>query len=190
MWSDQPNAFSEHQLQLFSELGTQAAITIQNARKNPSDERDWVAEILKKQGLGAAVRAFLACRQKAIETSKLTLDIETRHPGGEISRQEAKIEATIYAIVQEAVNNALKHAQAGTIQVRLKETPAEICASVVDDGKGFDVDRILHNHEQQDSRGLFNVWERTEPVSGTLTIESGPGQGTRIEIYVPKAQFN
>jgi signal transduction histidine kinase len=144
--------------------------------------------VLETQGLGAALQVFLERRQKDITepTPKLKLELETDHPGGDISRQDGKVEATIFAIVQETVNNAIKHAQANTITVVLKETPQAIYTMIKDDGKGFDVDAVMNNYEQRGSLGMINLRERTELIGGELTMSSAPGQGTQITLAVPK----
>lgn len=140
---------------------------------------------LETRGLRAALRVFLERRQEEVKTTKLMFEVETYQPSGDISRQEAKVEATIFAIVHEAVNNALRHAQADRVVVQLKETPTAIHIIVVDDGEGFNVDKVMPGYEQRGSLGMVTMRERTELIGGELTIESVPGQGTRITIYVP-----
>lgn len=143
--------------------------------------------VLETQGLGAALQVFLGRRQEEVgKNPKLLLKIETDNPGGDISRQDDKVETTIFAIVQETVNNALKHARANNIIVELKETPKAIFTIIKDDGAGFDVDQVMNNYEQRGSLGMVNLRERTELIGGELTIQSASGQGTRITIYVPK----
>lgn len=143
---------------------------------------------LETQGLGAALQVLLEGRQKALKTTKLTLSIETCQPDGTLSRQEARVEASIFAIVQEAVNNALKHARAGHIKVHLKETPTALYAVVVDDGQGFDVSQVEQGHRQGGHLGLVNIRERADLIGGELEIESVPGQWTRIIVSVPNAK--
>ncbi len=144
--------------------------------------------VLETQGLGAALEVFIERRQKDITepTPKLTLKVETDNPSGDISRQDGKVEATIFAIVQETVNNAIKHAQANQIVVEIKETPQAIQTLVKDDGQGFDVSAIMSNYEQRGSLGMINLRERTQLIGGELTMISTPGQGTQITLYVPK----
>ncbi|MCB0211983.1 MAG: GAF domain-containing protein [Anaerolineae bacterium] len=145
--------------------------------------------VLETQGLGAALEVFLERRQKDIEetqSTKLKLELSAHHPDGDISRQEDNIESTIFAIVQETVNNAIKHAKAGTIVVGLKETPNGIYASVKDDGLGFDLEAVMKNYETRGSLGMINLRERAESVGAEFSIESKMGTGTHIAIYVPK----
>jgi len=144
--------------------------------------------VLETEGLVAALQVFLKRRQQEVKTTRLALTLKTFQPGGQISRLENKVEVALFAIVQEAVNNALKHAQASNIIVRLKETPTAIYAMIVDDGQGFELDKIRRNYGQQGSLGLVNIRERAELIGGELTMNSVPGQGTRISVYVPKAK--
>jgi signal transduction histidine kinase len=146
--------------------------------------------VLETQGLGAAVQVFIERRQKDItgETPQLALKIETDHSGDDISRQDGKVEATIFAIVQETVNNAIKHAQAENIVVQLTETATAIYTVIKDDGQGFDVNQVMSNYEQRGSLGMINLKERSQLIGGELSIRSAPGSGTRITIQVPKEQ--
>ncbi|MCB0224633.1 MAG: hypothetical protein KDI02_13165, partial [Anaerolineae bacterium] len=103
-----------------------------------------------------------------------------------ITRQEDNIEATIFAIVQETVNNAIKHAKAATILVGLKETASGVYASIEDDGLGFDLDSVMKNYETRGSLGMINLRERAESIGAEFSIKSEIGQGTQIAVYVPK----
>lgn len=267
VWSDRPNAFTNHQSQQVSELGALAATTIHNNRlfavkdtylhKSTWAKRGWDAEVeeqirrelaralhdgptqlvsgiamcldfcrralekdptllleqiscmqdmakravhqmrtllfelrplaLETEGLGAALQVLLDRRQKEIKTTRLTLGVETCQPNDEISRQKARVESAIFVIVQEAINNALKYAQADHIEVHLKETLTAIHVAVVDDGKGFDVDTVMYNYGQRGSLGMISMQERAELIGAKLDVRSVPGQGTRIAIVVPKA---
>ncbi|NJN92727.1 MAG: GAF domain-containing sensor histidine kinase [Anaerolineales bacterium] len=146
--------------------------------------------VLETQGLGAALQVFIDRRQKDItgEIPRLTLKVETDNPSGDISRQDGKVEAAIFAIVQETVNNAIKHAQAQNIIVQLTETATAIYTVIRDDGQGFDVNGVMNNYEQRGSLGMINLKERTQLIGGELNIRSAPGHGTRITIQVPKEQ--
>jgi signal transduction histidine kinase len=116
----------------------------------------------------------------------LALQIETDHPSGDISRQDGKVEATIFAIVQETVNNAIKHAKANSITVTLKETADGVSTTISDDGVGFDLEAVMKNYETRGSLGMINLRERAEAVGGEFSMESAMGQGTYISIYIPR----
>lgn len=145
--------------------------------------------VLETQGLGAALQTFVERRQKDVgPTPKLGLVVETVNPNGEISRLDVKVEATIFAIVQETVNNAIKHAQAANVVIEVKETATAVYTQIKDNGRGFDVDQVMSNYEHRGSLGMINLRERTELIGGDLIMKSAPGHGTRITISVPKAQ--
>jgi signal transduction histidine kinase len=176
-----------------SKLAEEIIATQELAKRAMHEIRTLLFELrplaLETQGLEAALHILLERRQKDVaESTELTLKIKTPHPSGAISRQDDNVEAAIFAIVKETVNNALKHAQASHIMVELSETPVGLYVIIADDGKGFDVDKVMSNYEQQGSLGMVNIWEQADLVGGELTLESTPGYGTRIIIYVPKAK--
>ncbi len=86
----------------------------------------------------------------------------------------------LFRIVQEALQNALKHSKAREVSVHLHSGPEEIVLTIVDDGVGFDIDRALGK-----GLGLISMRERLEPVGGRLEVRSTPGAGTRLEVRVP-----
>jgi signal transduction histidine kinase len=141
--------------------------------------------ILDTQGLVPALDTFLMRRQK--EEAGTTLHLEVRTEGGEdqLTHRDPKNEAALFAIVQEAVRNALKHAQADNIWVRLAEQAGELMVMVQDDGVGFDTAEVENGYEQRGSLGMVNIRERAELVGGHLTLRSTPGQGTEVMIRVP-----
>jgi signal transduction histidine kinase len=143
--------------------------------------------VLETQGLPAALQVFLDRRQKDIESiTTLSLRIKTDDPKGRLSRQDDKVEAAIFAIVQETVNNAIKHAQAKNIVVELQETATAQYVVIADDGNGFDVEAVMARYENRGSMGMLNIKERTELIGGELTIKSFPGKGSRFTVYLPK----
>jgi len=143
--------------------------------------------VLETQGLGAALQVFLDRRQKdAGPHTELILELDTDDPSGDISRQDGKIETTIFSVVQETVNNAIKHAEASQIVVRLTETPDIIAVTIADDGVGFDVDAVLQSYETRGSLGMLNLRERSEAIDGDFSIKSVMGEGTEISLQIPK----
>jgi sensor histidine kinase YesM len=91
--------------------------------------------------------------------------------------------------IQPIVENAIKHGlmpldHGGTVRVSSWETPSHYCVSVADDGVGFDTGILL---DARKHIGLRNIRERLEAmVGGSLTIESAPGQGTKVQLHIPK----
>jgi signal transduction histidine kinase len=95
-------------------------------------------------------------------------------------------QGVLFDIVEEAVGNARKHAEAEHIWVRLKLQAAEVFAlEIQDDGVGFDVGAVTGSYENRGSLGMVNMRERTELVNGALRLESAPGKGTKITVLVP-----
>lgn len=84
----------------------------------------------------------------------------------------------IYRVVQEAVNNAQRHAQAKNVTVELTQTSTAIQVQIKDDGIGFDAKRTR-------GMGLLGMEERVKRLGGTIAIESGPGAGTTIRAELP-----
>jgi two-component system sensor histidine kinase DegS len=101
---------------------------------------------------------------------------------GKERRLESYVEIGIFRVVQEALNNAVKHAAASTIVVRIDFAPAEVTIVVEDDGKGFD---DLAVEMPADRFGLMGMRERLQLLEGKLTIKSTPGRGSRVLINVP-----
>ena len=83
---------------------------------------------------------------------------------------------TVYRIVQEQLNNILKHAKATLITIHLQTKDAQIQLSIIDDGKGFDTS------EKREGIGLTNIINRAELFNGKVKIDSAPGKGCRIEV--------
>lgn len=94
-------------------------------------------------------------------------------------------QGVVFFIIEEAVNNARKHAQASHIWIRLRREGELLLVEVEDDGIGFDLGAIESNYEARGSLGMVNLRERTELVSGVIRIRSAAGKGTRIALTVP-----
>lgn len=98
---------------------------------------------------------------------------------------DTKVEGTLFNIIQEAVNNALKHAKAQYIRVRLIQTPTTLETIIEDDGRGFDVEKVRASYDQRGSFGLLNIEERASLMGGVAEVTSTPGKGTRWKVIVP-----
>ncbi len=98
-------------------------------------------------------------------------------------RLPPQVELVLYRVVQEALTNVAKHADAREVRVQLRRRPDEVIAAVADDGQGFDVEDMMRSRER--GLGLFGMQERLALVGGQLVIDSSPGHGTRIHARVP-----
>jgi PAS domain S-box-containing protein len=90
----------------------------------------------------------------------------------------------LYRVVQEALNNVARHAQASRVDVRIQKFDSAICMQITDNGKGFSTTRVLHA-KKQSRLGLLGVRERLTMVNGNFTIKSIPGKGTTLEAHIP-----
>ena len=108
--------------------------------------------------------------------------LETRFKGSlpELSRE---VSLALFRILQEAISNAAIHSGADTLSVSFETTGDVVVAEVADDGTGFDLGVALG--QAGGSLGLFGMHERAGYVSGELSIESGPGLGTRVRVAIP-----
>jgi signal transduction histidine kinase len=93
------------------------------------------------------------------------------------------VEIALYRILQEALTNVVRHAQATRVDVLLERRGDRIIAVVEDNGIGFDPERAMRNGHL----GLFGIRERVEQLGGTLILESAPGSGTTLVVEVPDA---
>jgi len=93
---------------------------------------------------------------------------------------ERAVEADAFRIAQEALHNALRHAAAEHIDVRLRCEDERLELTVTDDGAGFDPDEVRSTR-----LGLTTMAERARAAGGTLAIESSPGAGTAVRLEVP-----
>ncbi|MBO1004280.1 sensor histidine kinase [Pseudogracilibacillus auburnensis] len=90
------------------------------------------------------------------------------------------VEDQLFRIVQEAISNTLRHSEASSVHVMLIKRDNIILLRVVDDGKGFDVEKV-----QTSSYGLQNMEERANDLGGSIKIISLPNKGARLEVKIP-----
>jgi PAS domain S-box-containing protein len=102
--------------------------------------------------------------------------------GIERHRLPADIEVALYRVLQEALNNIVKHAGAKNVNVFLERRADDVSLIVEDDGKGFDADEVLSNGR---GAGLFGMRERAAHVGGTFEVESHRGRGTTLVVQIP-----
>ena len=130
---------------------------------------------LDELGLAAALErlAASACEGSEAQVSvTTTLGVDERLP--------AEIESAVYRIVQEAVGNAVRHGEARRVEVTVVTRPDAVIATVEDDGRGFDPDRV------RDGRlGLVGMRERAALFGGRLSVESSPGRGAAVTASLP-----
>lgn len=139
--------------------------------------------ILESDGLDAALKAVA---DKTMATFKQRLKVDT--DAQVIQRLDASKQTVIFYLAEEAINNARKHAQARLIWVRLRPARHETdiaLLEIIDNGTGFDLQEINSDYSRRGSLGMINLKERTELINGLLHIDSVPGQGTRVQVFIP-----
>jgi signal transduction histidine kinase len=127
---------------------------------------------LLKNNLADAIREFI----NKLDTQKLQVHVYTE---GLDQRLEANKEAMLYRVIQESVNNVIRHAQADILDISIISETHEITATIEDNGKGFDPQL------QSEGMGLKNIRTRIGYLKGTVEVNSTPGKGTLIAIHVP-----
>jgi signal transduction histidine kinase len=139
--------------------------------------------ILESQGLVMALKQ-LAEKVKETHGQEVIVDAEPDVAGNlDMGKQ-----GVVFYIVDEAVNNAVKHAEAQHVWVRLKSEDDIFQMEIEDDGVGFNVGSVDQDYAQRGSLGMVNMRERTELINGILTIESAEGAGTLITVTVPETE--
>ena len=139
--------------------------------------------ILESQGLAAAVQA-MADKMMETYTQKVTVSMEERVT----SQLEMGKQGVIFYIIEEAVNNARKHASAETIAIRLRQMEVGIALlEIVDNGMGFDLKAVTQAYDKRSSSslGMVNLRERAELVNGLFQMDSVIGKGTKVQVYIP-----
>jgi signal transduction histidine kinase len=135
--------------------------------------------ILDDIGLVAAVRRYLNEYSK-----KIGMRVDSHISGFDGCLLSPEIEITVYRIIQEALTNIVKHAEASRVSVIMRLVDSSLTAIIEDDGKGFDTEAPTISSNGK-NLGLFGMNERASLVGGTLTIESEPKSGTSVFLCVP-----
>ncbi len=130
--------------------------------------------VLMDFGLSAALQKLVS---QTAERSNITIHFENTLDAER--RFDEQLEIGIFRIAQEAMNNALKHAEASAIRLSLAERGSNLYFTFSDNGKGFMLNSLLHQN------GLRNMQERAKLLGGTCTIETHQHEGTRIEVALP-----
>ncbi len=132
---------------------------------------------LEDVGVATAIRAHVRTRFSEGEPS-VEMDLA---PVDEVLEEEAKL--VLYRIVQEALSNVERHAEASRVIIRINVSGDHVLAVVEDDGRGFDP----RQPSRDDGRGLglLGMRERATLVGGHVEVESEPGAGTRIRLQIP-----
>ena len=129
---------------------------------------------LLKNSLASAIRDFID------KMDKKTLQVNLYTEGLD-ERLDSNVETVFYRVIQECVNNVIRHAQATLLDISVVKENDGISATIEDNGKGFDV----ADKEKFEGIGLKNIVTRVEYLKGTVDFDSSPGRGTVIVLHVP-----
>jgi signal transduction histidine kinase/ligand-binding sensor domain-containing protein len=135
--------------------------------------------LLDEAGLVAALDHHL---EALAGRSGVRIELDAANAGGNIP---SALNVTVFRLVQEAVNNALRHAQATRILVTLREDEGTLLLVVEDDGVGFDREAVAQRAKRGEHLGLLGMTERARSAGGTFVLDSRPGSGSRIEVRIP-----
>ena len=130
-------------------------------------------------GLSATLRWYTAELQNR---SHVSVDLIIEGDKKDLSNE---LKTALFRIIQEALNNVIKHANANWVQVCLIYNENEVEALVVDNGIGFDPELLADTSR---SFGLIGMSERAALLGGNMEIQSQPGQGTRVQVIIPYPQ--
>jgi signal transduction histidine kinase len=137
--------------------------------------------VLESKGLAAALKS-MAEKTKETYSQNVLIKVDEKT----LESIEMGKQGVIFYIVEEAVNNARKHARAGHVWVTLRQLDEGLALlEIQDDGIGFDVEAVNRSYDQRGSLGLVNLKDRTELVNGILDVQSIPGKGTRVQVFIP-----
>jgi signal transduction histidine kinase len=143
--------------------------------------------ILETQGLAAALETYVQ-QLEGSEEFAIHLEVEPWLPS-----LNTLVASTVFAIIQEAVTNAKKHAAPQDVWLRLALVEGWLEVTVEDDGSGFDPEMVQKTYDRRGSIGLLSMRERAELIDGHLAIEScktPPDSGTKVILRVPTRKAN
>ena len=129
---------------------------------------------LIKAGLTSAIKDFVNKIDK--DKIKVSLDII-----GLNTRLEQQVEAVLYRVIQETVNNVIKHAQATKLAIQFLKDEDGVSITIEDNGKGFDLNTLNNSN----GIGLKNMTSRITFLKGTIDFNSNPTKGTLVAIHIP-----
>jgi len=136
--------------------------------------------ILDDLGLVAAVE-WLAEDLSQSEGIDARVDVQ-----GDASDISPETQLLLFRIVQEALSNVRRHAQASKVVIKLDFTPEQIAMMVYDNGKGFELPEMISDFASSGRLGLAGMQERGRLLGGVISVQSAPGKGTTITVQVPR----
>lgn len=155
-----------------------------STRDGLHEVRQFIADlrpgVIAEQGLVAAIRDYVE-RYRNLHGTAVTMRLDDTLP-----RLPTETEIVLYRIVQEALQNAHKHARGAPVTVQLVARAGAIHLTVRDEGGGFDVKEVARRAGRE-SWGLTSMRERADMIGARLTVTSHRGRGTEVAVAVPMA---
>ena len=130
--------------------------------------------IIDQLGLEAAIASLVEVVQKNLPNTEVVFEAVN------IERKDPTVEINIYRVVQEALHNVTKYADATKVEVTIVQQAEQLLVTIRDNGRGFERETLPN-----EGLGLLHMEERVEQIGGICTIQSQIGSGTTIEISVP-----
>ncbi|MEO6253656.1 MAG: sensor histidine kinase [Ferruginibacter sp.] len=152
------------------------ALVDESCKEIRSVSHQMMPNALLKSGLASAVKEFL----DKIDTRVIKINL---HSEGLQERLDSNTETVLYRVIQECVNNVIKHSGANNLDISLIKDADGISATVEDNGQGFDT----NDKQKFEGIGLKNISSRIAFLKGTVDFDSSPGKGTLVAIHVPIA---
>ncbi|HEX5045057.1 MAG TPA: two-component regulator propeller domain-containing protein [Candidatus Polarisedimenticolaceae bacterium] len=135
--------------------------------------------LLDEMGLVAALKGYL---ESQAQRTGIDIEVRSEKPLPELAPE---VEITAFRVAQEAVTNAIRHAEAKRIDVTVEPVDGTLAIRVQDYGKGFDVQRSVDGSATGKSIGLLGMQERARMLGGDLRLDSVPGRGTTVQLRLP-----
>jgi len=167
---------SQQQRIALQDIRQRIGVSLQGIRRFSQDLRPSIIDDL---GLLPAVQWLV--KQKA-EDSGIAISLRIN---GKEQRLLPERELILFRIIQEALNNIGKHAEATKAEVDLQFSDSQLTVAIKDNGKGFDLPGAVGDLSNSGKLGLVGMHERISLLGGKLTIQSRPGQGTAVDLSIP-----
>jgi signal transduction histidine kinase len=134
---------------------------------------------LEDGGLPAAVEALAKRINGTNGSHVVTRRVESQR------RLAPEVEAGAFTVIREAANNAIKTGRAANVAIDVYDDNGAVVAMVEDDGQGFDVATVLQTYAKRGSLGLLQMRESARLIGAQLSLDSSPGQGTKVRLRIP-----
>jgi len=158
-------------------LDNTLALVDESCREVRAISHQMMPNVLLKSGLSAAIRDFI----NKIDESRIKITLETH---GLNAPLDANTETVLYRIIQESVNNVIKHAHATTLDIQLHKDNDSISVTIEDNGRGFELALV----KTTGGVGLSSIQARAAYLDGKVEYDTAPGKGTLVAIYIPYKQ--